>query len=108
MAAGVGKTYRMLLEGQAELQAGRDVVIGLLETHGRAETAQLAEGLPRLPRMRVTYRQATLEEMDLTAILQPRARAVPDRRARPHERSRQRARQALRGRRRGHSRPAST
>ena len=69
MAAGVGKTYRMLLEGQAELQAGHDVVIGLLETHGRADTAKLAEGLPRLPRMRVTYRQATLEEMDLTAIL---------------------------------------
>jgi len=69
MAAGVGKTYRMLLEGHAEVEAGHDVVIGLLETHGRAETAQLAEGLPRLPRMRVTYRHATLEEMDLTAIL---------------------------------------
>ncbi len=69
MAAGSGKTYRMLLEGQAELRAGHDVVIGLLETHGRAETAELAEGLPTLPRMRMTYRQATLEEMDLTAIL---------------------------------------
>ena len=45
MAAGVGKTYRMLLEGHAEQEAGRDVVIGLLETHGRAETARLAEGL---------------------------------------------------------------
>jgi two-component system sensor histidine kinase KdpD len=69
MAAGVGKTFRMLLEGQAELQAGRDVVIGLLETHGRAETAQLAEGLPLLPRMRMSYRQTVLEEMDLHAIL---------------------------------------
>ena len=49
MAAGVGKTYRMLLEGHAEQEAGRDVVIGLLETHGRAETAELAEGLPRSP-----------------------------------------------------------
>jgi two-component system sensor histidine kinase KdpD len=66
MAAGVGKTFRMLIEGQTELEAGRDVVIGLLETHGRAETAQLAAGLPR---MRVTYRQAVLEEMDLHAIL---------------------------------------
>ena len=45
MAAGVGKTYRMLLEGRAELDAGHDVVIGLLETHGRADTARVAEGL---------------------------------------------------------------
>ena len=49
MAAGVGKTYQMLLEGHAELEAGRDVVIGLLETHGRAETARLAQGLPMIP-----------------------------------------------------------
>jgi len=69
MAAGVGKTYFMLLEGHAEQEAGRDVVIGLLETHGRAETARMAEGLPMLPRMRVTYRHTVLEEMDLTAIL---------------------------------------
>jgi two-component system sensor histidine kinase KdpD len=69
MAAGVGKTFRMLLEGHAEQEAGRDVVIGLLETHGRAETARLAEGLPMIPRVRVSYRQAELEEMDLPAIL---------------------------------------
>jgi two-component system sensor histidine kinase KdpD len=69
MAAGVGKTFRMLIEGRVELEAGRDVVIGLLETHGRAETAQLADGLPSLPRMRVSYRQTVLEEMDLRAIL---------------------------------------
>ena len=69
MAAGVGKTYRMLLEGHAEQEAGRDVVIGLLETHGRADTAALAEGLPTLPRRRVTYRETTLEEMDLPGIL---------------------------------------
>jgi two-component system sensor histidine kinase KdpD len=72
MAAGVGKTFRMLIEGRVELEAGRDVVIGLLETHGRAETAQLAEGLPILPRMRVSYRQAELEEMDLRAVLNRR------------------------------------
>ena len=70
MAAGVGKTYQMLLEGHAEKAAGRDVVIGLLETHGRADTARLAEGLPILPRRRVTYRDTLIEEMDLTAILQ--------------------------------------
>jgi two-component system sensor histidine kinase KdpD len=69
MAAGVGKTVRMLQEGQAEKAAGRDVVIGLLETHGRSETAQAAEGLPSVPRRSVSYRAATLEEMDLPAIL---------------------------------------
>jgi two-component system, OmpR family, sensor histidine kinase KdpD len=69
MAAGVGKTYRMLLEGHAELQAGRDVAIGLLETHRRVETAQLAEGLPIVPRSQVNYRGTLLEEMDLPAIL---------------------------------------
>jgi two-component system sensor histidine kinase KdpD len=69
MAAGVGKTFRMLIEGRLELEAGRDVVVGLLETHGRAETAQLAEGLPILPRVRMTYRQTMIEQMDLRAIL---------------------------------------
>jgi two-component system sensor histidine kinase KdpD len=69
MAAGVGKTFRMLLEGHAEQEAGRDVVIGLLETHGRAETAALAEGLPIVPRRRVVYRDTELEEMDLPGIL---------------------------------------
>ncbi|HTD08570.1 MAG TPA: histidine kinase [Solirubrobacteraceae bacterium] len=69
MAAGVGKTYRMLLEGHAEQEAGRDVVIGLLETHGRDETARVAEGLPIIARRRVRYRETVLEEMDLPAIL---------------------------------------
>lgn len=69
MAAGVGKTYRMLLEGHSELEAGRDVVIGLLETHGRREIARLAEGLPIIPRRRVEYRGTALEEMDLPAVL---------------------------------------
>ena len=50
MAAGVGKTYRMLQEGQAAAESGRDTVIGYLETHGRAETAALAEGLEVIPR----------------------------------------------------------
>jgi two-component system, OmpR family, sensor histidine kinase KdpD len=72
MAAGVGKTYRMLEEGHAEIEAGRDVVIGLLETHGRQETQALAEGLPLVPRRRVTYRDTDLEDMDLPAILRRR------------------------------------
>ena len=69
MAAGVGKTYRMLQEGQAEAEAGRDVVIGYMEPHGRADTIALGEGLEVIPRRRVTYRDTTLEEMDLPGIL---------------------------------------
>ncbi len=69
MAAGVGKTFRMLQEGHVGKQAGRDVSIGLLETHGRSDTALLAEGLELVPRREVTYRDALMEEMDLGAIL---------------------------------------
>ena len=69
MAAGVGKTVRMLDEGRAELEAGRDVVIGLLETHGRAETEARAVGLERLPRRRVTYRGTTVADLDLPGVL---------------------------------------
>jgi two-component system sensor histidine kinase KdpD len=69
MAAGVGKTFRMLQEGQAEAEAGRDVVIGYLEPHGRAETTAQAEGLETLPRRNVTYRGNQLTEMDLPAVL---------------------------------------
>src|ERR1700691_5956230 len=69
MAPGVGKTYRMLQEGAAEADNGRDVVVGYLESHGRAETVAQAEGLEMIPRRRVTYRGTTLEEMDLPAVL---------------------------------------
>ena len=69
MAAGVGKTYRMLQEGQAEAESGRDVVIGYLEAHGRAETTAQALDLETIPRRRVSYRDTVLEEMDLPAIL---------------------------------------
>jgi two-component system sensor histidine kinase KdpD len=68
MAAGVGKTYRMLQEGQAARADGRDAVIGYLESHGRAETMAQAEGLETLPRRRVEYRGTELEEMDLPTI----------------------------------------
>ncbi len=70
MAAGVGKTYRMLQEGQAERDAGLDVVIGYLEPHARPETEAQAEGLERLPRRKVEYRGADVDEMDLPAIFQ--------------------------------------
>jgi two-component system, OmpR family, sensor histidine kinase KdpD len=69
MAAGVGKTYRMLQEGQAELLAGRDVVIGYLEPHDRPETSDQARGLETVPRREVTVRGATTAEMDLPALL---------------------------------------
>ena len=74
MAAGVGKTYRMLQEGGAEFAAGRDDVLAYLEPHGRAETIAQAEGLELLPRRRITYRDTELEEMDLPGIF----RRAPD------------------------------
>jgi two-component system sensor histidine kinase KdpD len=67
--AGVGKTYQMLLEGHRLKDEGIDVVVGLVETHGRAETAKLIEGLEVVPRRRQEYRGVTLEEMDLDAVL---------------------------------------
>ncbi len=69
MAAGVGKTYRMLQEGHAEQNAGRDVAIGYMEPHRRPETSALAEGLETVSRRRVAYRDTELEEMDLAALL---------------------------------------
>ncbi len=69
MAAGVGKTYRMLQEGQADAESGHDVVIGYLEPHGRAETLAQAAGLETIPRRRVSYRDTVIEEMDLPGIL---------------------------------------
>ncbi len=72
MAAGVGKTYRMLQEGHAEAEAGRDVVIGYLEPHGRAETTAQAVGLESVPRREVHYRGTVLEELDVPAVLSRR------------------------------------
>src|SRR4051812_837234 len=72
MAAGVGKTYRMLQEGRAAAAEGRDTVIGYLEPHDRAETAAQAAGLEVVARRRVPYRELVMEEMDLPAILERR------------------------------------
>jgi two-component system sensor histidine kinase KdpD len=72
MAPGVGKTYRMLQEGRSEAEAGRDVAIGYLEPHGRADTLAQAEGLQVVPRRTVIYRGTPLEEMDLPAVLERR------------------------------------
>ncbi|RYF22998.1 MAG: DUF4118 domain-containing protein [Comamonadaceae bacterium] len=70
--AGVGKTWSMLSAGQRERQAGRDVVIGVVETHGRAETAALLDGLEILPLRDVPYRGRVLHELDIDAALQRR------------------------------------
>ena len=68
-AAGVGKTYQMLLEGRRLKEEGIDVVTGLVETHGRIETEQLLEGLEMIPRLRQEYRGIVVEEMDVEGIL---------------------------------------
>jgi two-component system sensor histidine kinase KdpD len=68
-AAGVGKTFAMLAAAQQKRAEGVDVVVGLVETHGRAETAALLEGLEILPRRRVDYRGTVLEELDIDAAL---------------------------------------
>ncbi|NBV22786.1 MAG: sensor histidine kinase KdpD [Proteobacteria bacterium] len=69
MCPGVGKTYAMLEAGQRELKAGRDIVIGYVETHGRKETEALTVGLPLIPRRQIEYRGVTLGEFDLDATL---------------------------------------
>ncbi len=65
---GVGKTYQMLLEGHRLKEEGIDVVVGLVETHGRAETARLIEGLELIPRRQIQYHGITIDEMDLKAV----------------------------------------
>ena len=68
-APGVGKTFSMLEAARQRRASGEDVVIGVVETHGRRETASLAEGLPLLPRRRFEHRGTTVEEFDLDAAL---------------------------------------
>src|SRR6201995_5958008 len=69
MSPGVGKTYAMLQAARQKLQQGTEVVIGIVETHGRKETEALTEGMPIMPRSQIEYRGTKLEEMDLDAIL---------------------------------------
>ncbi|MFI5272678.1 MAG: universal stress protein [Ktedonobacterales bacterium] len=76
MAAGVGKTFAMLNEGRRRKTRGADVVIGYVETHGRALTQQQIGDLEIIPRQRITYRDITLEEMDVAAILKRRPGVV--------------------------------
>jgi two-component system sensor histidine kinase KdpD len=75
-APGVGKTYAMLQAARQRLDEGVDVVVGIVETHGRAETRALLEGLEEIPRRRALHRGQTLLEMDLDAILARRPAVV--------------------------------
>ena len=68
-APGVGKTYNMLSEAIRRRQRGEDIVIGVVETHGRLRTAELAEQLEQVPRQRIEYKGVAFEEMDLDGIL---------------------------------------
>jgi two-component system sensor histidine kinase KdpD len=71
-APGVGKTYEMLQEGQRLKRQGVDVVIGIVEPHGRAETSAMIGDLEQVPRRKIEYRGVVLEEMDLDAVLKRR------------------------------------
>ncbi len=76
MCPGVGKTYAMLRAAQRELLDGVDLVVGIVETHGRAETEALLAGLPVVPRKIILHRGAELSELDLEAILARRPKLV--------------------------------
>ncbi|MFI6600276.1 ATP-binding protein [Nonomuraea sp. NPDC050536] len=75
-APGVGKTYDMLSEAQRARERGRDVVVGFVETHGRARTAALLEGLEAVPRKTMVYRGATFTELDADAVIARRPRVA--------------------------------
>src|SRR5689334_25214971 len=84
MAPGVGKTFAMLGEARRRLDRGTDVVVGLVETHGRARTAELLAGLEIVARVRREHRGHAFEEMDVDAILARRPEvAVVDELAHP-------------------------
>lgn len=75
-APGVGKTYAMLGEGRRRAERGTDVVVGLVETHGRAKTAAMVDGLEVVPRRAVAYRGTELTELDVDAVIARRPQVV--------------------------------
>ncbi|OTG69336.1 histidine kinase [Acinetobacter sp. ANC 4470] len=75
-APGVGKTYAMLVRARELFQQGQNIVIAYIETHGRVETEGLIEGLPCIPRKKMQYQGHHLEEMDLDAVLEKKAKIV--------------------------------
>ncbi len=76
MSAGVGKTYAMLQAAHRQIETGVDVVVGIVETHGRVETAALLTGLPVIPLKKVEYRGTVFHELDLDEILKRRPQLV--------------------------------
>src|SRR5262245_36531477 len=75
-APGVGKTYEMLQSARRRKAEGSDVIIGIVETHGRKETEALVEGLEVIPRRRIAYEGRELTEMDIDAVLARRPQLV--------------------------------
>lgn len=69
-APGVGKTFAMLEEGHRLLEQGQDVIVGIVESHGRTATLALIDGIPAVPRLKLAHRGVTLEELDLAAVLE--------------------------------------
>src|SRR5262245_36078113 len=69
MSPGVGKTYSMLVAARRKVAEGVEVVVGIVETHGRVETQAMIEGLPVAPRVELDHRGAKLTEIDLDALL---------------------------------------
>ena len=67
--AGVGKTYKMLSEAHRRLSRGEDIVIGLIETHGRPATAELTSGFEQMPLKKIDYRGAEFYELDTAAVI---------------------------------------
>ena len=98
-APGVGKTYAMLQRARLLREEGVDIVVGLVETHSRAETEALTQGLEILPRKKVRWQGREIEEFDLDGALAPPAQADHRRRTRPHQRAGEPPPQALAGRR---------
>jgi len=76
MCPGVGKTYSMLQTARQRQREGRRILVGVVETHGRAETAALVEGLPVLPRRQIEHRSFLVEEFDLDAVLRQKPELV--------------------------------
>jgi two-component system, OmpR family, sensor histidine kinase KdpD len=76
MSAGVGKTYRMLQEAHTLLKNGIDIKIGYVETHKRAETEALVEGIPMIPQRKLFYKGKELEELDIQAVINARPEIV--------------------------------
>src|SRR5512141_2340896 len=75
-APGVGKTYNMLSEGIRRHSRGEDVVVGVVETHGRSGVAELVNRLETVPRRRLEYKGTVFEEMDVDAILARKPRVT--------------------------------